>query len=177
MTITDIDTAINAIRSAALAPTRRRIMIAALAFSGPTVAQSAEELTERAADAGLCLPPDQAEAALSELRGHHILPQVLQPRSAVPDLGMQARLLAGIANPVRLQILTALDGSERAVGWLKTMTGLKPSALSHHLARLRVAGLVKTRREATRIYYSLANSDVAAIIRSLEHAPRVVPSC
>ncbi|OAN55393.1 hypothetical protein A6A05_08365 [Magnetospirillum moscoviense] len=75
-----------------------------------------------------------------------------------------------MANPVRLAILSELANGERSVGELRDLVGLQPSALSQHLARLRVAGLVTTRRDATRIYYSLAENQTRALLRGLRQA-------
>jgi DNA-binding transcriptional ArsR family regulator len=56
---------------------------------------------------------------------------------------------------------------ERPVGELATMAGLSQSALSQHLARMRLQGLVKTRRDAQTIYYSLASKEVSAVLETL----------
>ena len=42
-------------------------------------------------------------------------------------------------------------------------------ALSQHLARLRRANIVKTRRESQTIYYSINDADVLRILRLLGH--------
>jgi DNA-binding transcriptional ArsR family regulator len=48
------------------------------------------------------------------------------------------------------------------------MTQLSQSALSQHLASLRNAQLVQTRREAQSIFYSLRGDDAVKIIRVLK---------
>lgn len=45
----------------------------------------------------------------------------------------------------------------------------RQSALSQHLARLRRANIVRTRRESQTIYYSIDDSDVLRILRLLGH--------
>ena len=77
---------------------------------------------------------------------------------------MAARFLKQLANASRLAILCELVEGERSVGELAAVVGLSQSALSQHLARLRGAGLVATRREAQTIYYSLADPGVTRII-------------
>ena len=63
--------------------------------------------------------------------------------------------------------LCNLVGGEMAVGSLATTVDLSQSALSQHLAKLRALKLVKTRRDAQTIYYSLASGEVQAILETL----------
>jgi DNA-binding transcriptional ArsR family regulator len=65
-----------------------------------------------------------------------------------------AKLLSAVANAKRLVILSILSKQETSVGSLAEQVGLSQSALSQHLAKLRGAKLVDTRRDAQTIYYS-----------------------
>jgi DNA-binding transcriptional ArsR family regulator len=76
-------------------------------------------------------------------------------------------LLKAMSNEHRLVILCQLLKNERSVGELERIVGLSQSALSQHLARLRRDELVKTRRSAQTIYYSLNGDEVPAIINTL----------
>ena len=76
-------------------------------------------------------------------------------------------LLKAMSNPHRLMILSQLTRGERCVGDLEQIVGLSQSALSQHLARLRRDRLVKTRRSAQTIYYSLSGNDVETVIDAL----------
>jgi DNA-binding transcriptional ArsR family regulator len=78
-----------------------------------------------------------------------------------------AAFLKQLANPNRLVILCELLGGERSVGELEAVVGLSQSALSQHLAKLRAARLVSTRRESQTIYYALADPGVGKIIGAL----------
>lgn len=78
--------------------------------------------------------------------------------------GEAASFLKSIANDRRLIILCELVKGERSVGELEAVAGLSQSALSQHLAKLREAKLVKTRRESQTIYYSLADTGVSKVI-------------
>ena len=78
--------------------------------------------------------------------------------------GEAASFLKSIANDRRLIILCELVKGERSVGELEAITELSQSALSQHLAKLREAKLVKTRRESQSIHYSLANPGVSKVI-------------
>lgn len=72
-----------------------------------------------------------------------------------------------MANERRLMILCHLLEGPKSVGELEGLVGLRQAALSQHLAKLRNTGLVKTRREAQTIFYSLASHEVEAIIGCL----------
>ncbi len=78
-----------------------------------------------------------------------------------------ARFLEALANPRRLMILCELADGERSVGALLPVVGLQQAALSQHLARLRADGLVRTRREAQKIFYRLASPAAVAVINTL----------
>lgn len=75
-----------------------------------------------------------------------------------------ADFLKSMANESRLVVLCELVKGERTVGALEEVTGLSQSALSQHLAKLREARLVATRREAQTIHYSLADSGARRLI-------------
>ncbi len=76
-------------------------------------------------------------------------------------------LLKAMSNPHRLMILSQLTRGERCVSELERVVGLSQSALSQHLARLRRDRVVKTRRSAQTIFYSLAGEDVETVIDAL----------
>lgn len=84
------------------------------------------------------------------------------------DNAVQAStLLKTLANEWRLMILCHLTEGERSVGELEKALGLNQSALSQHLAVLRRQNIVKTRRQAQQIYYSIANDKATSIISKL----------
>lgn len=72
--------------------------------------------------------------------------------------------LKALANRHRLMVLCELHKGEISVSNLREAIGLRQSALSQHLARLREDNLVATRRESQTIYYSLANENVSRFI-------------
>lgn len=76
-------------------------------------------------------------------------------------------LLKAMSNDYRLMILCQLLPGEKSVGQIERLIGLSQSALSQHLARLRRDKLVRTRRVAQTIYYSLSGSEASAIISTL----------
>ena len=81
--------------------------------------------------------------------------------------GRASHLLKAMGNERRLLILCHLSERERSVKELCHLVGLSQSALSQHLARLRRDNLVKTRRSAQTVFYSLASPEVKPILLSL----------
>ena len=87
--------------------------------------------------------------------------------------GHVAARLAEAANAKRLLILCHLakleaeGGGEASVGALQAQVGLSQSALSQHLARLRAAGMVATRREGQTIHYRLADDETRRLMAAL----------
>lgn len=61
--------------------------------------------------------------------------------------------LKAMASETRLKIMCALSEGERPVYELADLTGQSHSAVSQHLAKLRAAGLVDSRRDGQTIYY------------------------
>jgi ArsR family transcriptional regulator, virulence genes transcriptional regulator len=94
--------------------------------------------------------------------------------SALADMQVHAAqaasLLKALANENRLMIMCSLLGGELSVGELNTNVPLSQSALSQHLASLREAGLVSTRKEAQSVYYQVcgeATSKIIAVLHSI----------
>jgi len=81
--------------------------------------------------------------------------------------GQIATVLKAAANDRRLTILCALYEGEKSVSTLEKIVGLSQSALSQHLARLRRDRVVKTRRDAQTIYYSLNSPEIKKLLETL----------
>jgi ArsR family transcriptional regulator, virulence genes transcriptional regulator len=79
-----------------------------------------------------------------------------------------AQLLKALGNEQRLLILCNLLDKPLSVGELNEKVALSQSALSQHLALLREAGLVETRREAQSIYYSLPPGPVIRVMALMQ---------
>jgi len=73
----------------------------------------------------------------------------------------KARLIAVLANPKRLHILDSLSDRERTVSELAEELGLAQATTSQHLAVMRKAGVVETRREGNFVFYRLADPRIA----------------
>ena len=98
-------------------------------------------------------------------------------RELLPIAAEASRLLAALANERRLTLVCQLLRGEHSVGSLAETVSLTRSALSQHLAKLRSAGLVATRRDSQTIYYraeEAARRIMNAIAEYCEGPPRQV---
>lgn len=73
--------------------------------------------------------------------------------------------LKALAHENRLLLLCLLADRERSVTELEELLSLRQTTVSQQLARLRLDGLVKTRRDGKNIYYSLADDGLHKFIR------------
>jgi DNA-binding transcriptional ArsR family regulator len=84
-----------------------------------------------------------------------------------------------LADATRVQLLWVLVGREMSVNDLATDVGKPAPSVSQHLAKLRMARLVCTRREGTTIFYSLDNDHVRQLVTdavfNAEHAGQGMP--
>jgi DNA-binding transcriptional ArsR family regulator len=81
-----------------------------------------------------------------------------------------------LADRTRVRILWTLMGGELPVGDLTVALDRPQALVSQHLAKLRMARLVTTRRDGSRVYYRLSNEHVRALVRDgLHHAEHAVP--
>jgi DNA-binding transcriptional ArsR family regulator len=74
-----------------------------------------------------------------------------------------ANMLKLLADATRLRIVWALLHGEHSVNELAEHVDARPAAVSQHLAKLRLAGLVGTRRDGNRIYYMAENEHVERV--------------
>ena len=76
------------------------------------------------------------------------------------------------ASAKRLEIIDLLSQGERTVESVSRAAGLGVSTASAHLQILKLTNVVRTRRAGTRVYYSLAGDDVAAVYVALGEVAR-----
>jgi rhodanese-related sulfurtransferase/DNA-binding transcriptional ArsR family regulator len=79
-----------------------------------------------------------------------------------------ARAGKALANPARLELLDLLAQGERSVEELAAVAAMKVSNTSAQLRALAGAGLVASRRDGVRIYYRLADGNVAALVGQVQ---------
>lgn len=76
-------------------------------------------------------------------------------------------VLGVLANENRLLLLCQLSKGEKCVGELEELLDLHQPTLSQQLGVLRAEGLVDTRRDGKRIYYSIADTRVLSLLNAL----------
>lgn len=84
-----------------------------------------------------------------------------------------------LSDTTRVRLLWALIDEELAVNELADRVGKPAPSVSQHLAKLRMARLVRTRREGTQVFYRLENEHVARLVGdavdNAEHSGPEVP--
>ena len=81
-----------------------------------------------------------------------------------PFVELAVEIFSMLADATRVRIILALRDGELSVNHLTDIVDKSPAAVSQHLAKLRLARIVATRQDGTRVFYRLAN----------EHASRLV---
>ena len=76
----------------------------------------------------------------------------------------QASVFRALADPTRRQILQDLRAGELSAGDIASRFRISAPSISRHLGVLKGAGLVRERREANRIYYSLVEDRLALCV-------------
>ena len=84
---------------------------------------------------------------------------------------LHAEICKVLTDPKRLMLLDALRGGERSVGELAIAIGVALPNASQHLAVLRSAGLVETRRSGQTVQYWLSEP---AIVEACDVIRRIV---
>ena len=89
----------------------------------------------------------------------------MKPDSFKSDLFTQfARVGKALSNANRLELLEFLAQSSRSVESLANLAKLSVANTSQHLQHLRLSGLVTSRKEGLKVYYSLSGDDVIALL-------------
>ncbi len=94
-------------------------------------------------------------------------------RSSETERQRYAAIGRALADPKRLCVLECLaEGEEQSVSDLSTRVGCQVPNMSQHLAVLRSAGLVSTRRDGSTVYYRLADRRVFEAYRLIQQIAR-----
>ena len=78
-----------------------------------------------------------------------------------------ARVGKALSNANRLELLDFIAQVERSVDELAKVAGLTVANTSQHLQQLRQAGLVSSRKEGLKVFYSLSGDDVIELLDAL----------
>jgi DNA-binding transcriptional ArsR family regulator len=88
----------------------------------------------------------------------------MPPAGHVEAVAARLRLLG---DPTRLRIVCALNQGESDVGCLADLAGVGMPAVSQHLSKLRLSGVVKSRRAGQRMVYELIDPVVRELVADL----------
>ena len=105
-----------------------------------------------------------------------------QRRRSLPDdqVSLAVEVFRMLAEATRIQILWTLIDRELPVNELAESIGKPGPSVSQHLAKLRMARIVRTRREGTHVYYRIENDHIASLVRdavhNAEHASDGIPA-
>lgn len=78
-----------------------------------------------------------------------------------------AGFLKGLASEHRLLILCRLAEGEASVAQLIAATGLAPTSMSQHLAKLKDEGVVAVRRDHRSLYYRIEHPAALEVLQTL----------
>lgn len=108
----------------------------------------------------------------SQILSDDIVEELNSPSENTPELEKMVRkardasdFLKALAHETRLLLLCYLAERERSVTELESVLSLRQPTVSQQLARLRLDGLVTTRRDGKTIYYSIADEKLHQVIR------------
>ena len=80
-----------------------------------------------------------------------------------------ARMLRAMAHPMRIAIIELLTATKRlSVTEIYEKINIEQASASHHLNILKTNGVLESRREGKKIFYSLKHEKVTEIINSLD---------
>lgn len=103
----------------------------------------------------------------------------MELRSPLPDdeqVDLAVEVFRMLADGTRVRLLLSLVDEEMSVGALAAGLSKSQAAVSQHLAKLRMARLVQTRRQGTQVFYRLDNDHVRQLVLdALHHAEHAGP--
>lgn len=94
-------------------------------------------------------------------------PNSLNPELLRAAAGEAVAALKVLGNPERLLLLCQLSQGELSVGELEQALGILQPTLSQQLGVLRREGMVQTRRDGKKIFYSVADERLLRLLRTL----------
>jgi len=97
-----------------------------------------------------------------------------------PYVEVAVEIFGMLADATRVRLILALKDGELSVNNLADIVDKTPAAVSQHLAKLRLARMVSTRQDGTRVFYKLNDEHAVELVmdaifqaeHSLDRAPR-----
>ncbi len=99
----------------------------------------------------------------------------------IPDdyVILAAEVFKLLSDPTRIRVVLALKHGELSVNSLAEAISRPATTVSQHLAKLRMAHVVRARQEGTRVYYSLVDEHARTLVDhalfQAEHAVEAFP--
>jgi len=90
----------------------------------------------------------------------------------VQILQRAAEILKTIGHPVRLRIVYCLELGERTVTEIQEAIGQPQAITSQQLAKMKARGVLRSRREGTKVYYALADDLVPHVLECIRRCAR-----
>lgn len=105
-----------------------------------------------------------------------------QPARAMPaqeQVDLAVEVFRMLSDATRVRLLWAMRAGEMSVNELADAVGKPAASVSQHLAKLRMARLVMTRRQANQVFYRIENTHVRQLVEDAiyqaEHAMGGIP--
>ncbi|MCX4908924.1 metalloregulator ArsR/SmtB family transcription factor [Streptomyces sp. NBC_00878] len=109
---------------------------------------------------------ESSTATASELQAH---------RGGAAQFAAAANVFALLSDPTRLHLVWTLAKGEADVNTLTEASGAARPAVSQHLAKLRLSGLVEMRKVGRRSVYALRDGHVRRlVVEAISHADHMV---
>ena len=96
---------------------------------------------------------------------HENIPNFTKPSE--DEVERATGMLRMLADSTRVRILWALAQGESSVACLADLAETTPTAVSQHLSKLRLAGLVRARRQGTFQYYTVTDDEIVAVLEAI----------
>ncbi len=80
------------------------------------------------------------------------------------QIELAARAMKAMSHPLRLKILCVLGDQEISVQDIVEAVGTSQSNISQHLAILREKGILRARKDANRVFYSVSDQRTLKLI-------------
>ena len=94
--------------------------------------------------------------------------QPVQPGDQTEEeAALTANALKAMAHPLRWRIICALGSDEMSVGEIVEKIGSSQSNTSQHLETLRDKNIIKSRKEANKVFYRISNDQLLLLIANM----------
>ncbi len=109
----------------------------------------------------------------------HVDTQPIEDGVDGPFVELAVEVFSMLADATRIRLILAMRDGEMSVNNLADILAKPAASVSQHLAKLRLARMVSTRRQGTTIFYSLTDEHALQLVRAsllqAEHSVDAVP--